>query len=200
MEAIVLAAGLATRMGEIKPLIAIDGEPALARVLGRIRAAGIRRSIVVLGSKSARAVADAVDLSSCTVVENDRPEVGMSRSLRLGLEAVSAKALGVLVFHADMPFVRTDTIRGVLRSAEKGASIAAPVHAGRRGFPVFFRRSHFPGLREGLSGDEGGRAYIEAHRTELTTVDTDDPGCVYDVDRPAELAAWEGDRVCATNA
>ena len=33
MEAIVLAAGLATRMGEIKPLIAVDGEPALGRIL-----------------------------------------------------------------------------------------------------------------------------------------------------------------------
>ncbi len=200
MEAIVLAAGLATRMGEIKPLTPVDGEPALARILRRIRAAGIGRPIVVLGTGSARTIATAVDLTECAVVENDRPEAGMSRSLRLGLDAVSAGASGVLVFHADMPFVRTETIRAVLRAAENGASIAAPLHAGRRGFPVFFHREHFPGLREALSGDAGGRAYIEAHRTELTTVDTDDPGSVHDIDRPADLDAWEGNRACVTNA
>jgi len=200
MEAIVLAAGLATRMGEIKPLTPVDGEPALARILRRIRDAGIGRPIVVVGAKSARSIAGAVDLSECAVVENDRPEAGMSRSLRLGLDAVSAEASGVLVFHADMPFVRTETIRAVLRAAEAGAPIAAPVHEGRRGFPVFFHRSHFPGLREVLSGDAGGRAYIEAHRTEFVAVATDDPGSVYDIDRPADLAAWEGDRTCVTNA
>jgi len=200
MEAIVLAAGLATRMGGIKPLTPIDGEPALSRILGRIRAAGIGRPIVVLGAESGRSIAAAVDLTECTAVENDRPEAGMSRSLRLGLDAVPAEAPGVLVFHADMPFVRTETIRAVLRAAEAGAPIAAPVHAGRRGFPVFFHRSHVPGLREALSGDAGGRAYIEAHRAELVTVDTDDPGSVHDIDRPADLAAWEGNRACATNA
>ena len=200
IDAIVLAAGLATRMGESKPLVPIEGEPALSRVLRRIREAEIGRPIVVVGAGSARAIADAVDLAQCTVIRNDSPETGMSSSLRLGIAAVAPNATGVLVFHADMPFIRTETIRAVRRAAEDGASIAAPVHEERRGFPVFFHQSHLPELRLSLSGDMGGRSYIDSRREELVLIAVDDPGCVHDLDRPSDLAAWEGSRKCATGA
>jgi CTP:molybdopterin cytidylyltransferase MocA len=198
IEAIVLAAGLAIRMGEIKPLMLVEGDVALARILRRLRAAGAVRPIVVLGSHSAEQVEDAVDLGECIVVFNPAPETGMSRSLRLGLDAVSPGATGALVVHADMPFVRTETIRAVVCAAERGAGIAAPVYRGRRGFPVFFHRSCFPELQRSLSGDAGGRAYIEAHLEDLVGIVVDDPGCAYDIDRPADLAAWKGGRACAT--
>jgi len=200
IDAIVLAAGLGTRMGATKPLTPIEGEPALAAVLRRIADAGIERSVVVLGAPSADAIEDAVDLSGCTVVRNDAPEAGMARSLRLGLDAVSRDARGVLVFHADMPFIRTETIRAVRCAARQGTPIAAPSHEGRRGFPVFFHRSRLPGLRKVLTGDAGGRAYIAAHRDDLTEIPVDDPGCVYDIDRPADVAAWEGEHACSTSA
>ena len=200
IDAIVLAAGLATRMGEIKPLTPIEGEPALSRILHMVGAAGIVRPIVVLGSRSAQQIEQAIDLTECVVVINDVPEAGMSRSLRLGLEAVSPEATGILVLHADMPFVRTETVRTVMRAADRGAQIAAPFHLEQRGFPVFFHRSRLSGLLRSLSGDVGGRAYIEAHRKELMPVDVADPGCVYDIDRPEDLAAWKGDCACATTA
>lgn len=200
IEAIVLAAGLATRMGEIKALTPIEGEPTLTRILRRIHAAGIARPIVVLGSRSAPQIEEAVDLTECVVVFNDEPGAGMSRSLRLGLDAVSPEATGVLVFHADMPFVRPETVRAVLHTADEGVRIVAPIHQTRRGFPVFFHRTCLPELRESLSGDAGGRAYIEAHHDDVVSINVDDPGCVYDIDRPADLAAWKGDRTCATSA
>jgi CTP:molybdopterin cytidylyltransferase MocA len=200
IDAIILAAGLGTRMGATKPLTPIGDEPALATVLRRIADAGIDRPIVVLGASSAGEIEDAIDLSQCTVVRNDAPEAGMGRSLRLGLDAVSREARGVLVLHADMPFVRIETIRAVLSAASGDTPIVAPSHEGRRGFPVFFHRSRIPGLREVLSGDAGGRAYIAAHRHDLTEVPVDDPGCIYDIDRPADVAAWEGEHACSTNA
>ena len=199
IQAIVLAAGLATRMGGIKPLTLVQGEPAILTVLSRIRAGGGSRPIVVLGSRSAQRIEEAVDLAECVVVVNDEPEAGMSRSLRLGLGAVSLKATGALIFHADMPFVRSETIRTVVCAAERGAQIAAPIHLARRGFPVFFHRTCFPELCKSLSGDAGGRAYIETHHKDLVSLTVDDPGCVYDIDRPTDLAAWKGDRACATS-
>lgn len=200
IEAIVLAAGLATRMGAIKPLAVVESEPALARILRTVRAVGIVRPIVVLGSESARQIEAALDLTDCAVVINDAPEAGMSRSLRLGLDAVPGTAAGVLIFHADMPFIRTATVGAVLRVAERGAQIAAPIHRQRRGFPVFFRHSCFPALRRTLSGDAGGRAYIAEHREDLVAIEVDDRGCVYDIDRPADLSAWKGDHKCAISA
>ncbi len=199
IDAVVLAAGLASRMGEPKPLLPIDGEPALSRILRSIREAGIPQPIVVLGGHSADRIEETVDLTDCTVVVNDAPETGMSRSLCLGLDALSPDAAGLLVFHADMPFIRVETILAVLRAAERGAQIAAPICEKQRGFPVFFRRAHVSELRHTLAGDAGGRDYIDAHREALESVVVDDPGAVHDIDRPADLAAWEGDRACATS-
>jgi len=194
IEAIVLAAGLGTRMGQAKPLLLVDGEPALARVLRRIRDAGLAHPVVVLGAPSAQRIDEAVDLTDATIVLNESPEAGMSGSLRLGLAAVSGEAAGALVFHADMPFVATETVQAVVRAADCGADIAAPRFRGHRGFPVFFRQARFPELRESLVGDTGGRAYLETHRDELVCVDVDDPGCVHDIDRPGDLKAWKEER------
>ncbi|HEX32175.1 MAG TPA: hypothetical protein ENF88_00610, partial [Candidatus Acetothermia bacterium] len=52
VEAIVLAAGKGERMGTIKPLVEIDGCPALARVLATLRGAGMKRVIVILGHRA----------------------------------------------------------------------------------------------------------------------------------------------------
>jgi len=199
IEAIVLAAGRGTRMGAIKPLLSIEGKPALSQILWRIRSAGVSRPILVLG-ESARRIEEAVDLRPCRVVVNTTPERGLSQSLDLGLRAVSPGARGVLIFQADMPFLKTETIRTVLRAATEGVKIAAPHYRGERGFPVYFHRSCFPGLLCSLSGDSGGRAYIDAHRDELTPITVDDAGCVRDIDRPTDLAPTGGDRVCATDA
>jgi molybdenum cofactor cytidylyltransferase len=200
IDAIVLAAGLGTRMGTTKPLTPIGDEPTLAIVLRRIEEAGIEQPIVVVGAASAAEIEAAVDLSGCTILRNARPETGMAGSLRLGLDAVSPDVRGALIFHADMPFVRAETILAVLRAARSGAPIAAPIHEGRRGFPVFFGRAHLDSLRSTLDGDSGGRAYIAAHRSDLVEVPVDDPGCTYDIDRPEDVDAWKGGIACATCA
>lgn len=199
IEAIVLAAGRGTRMGSVKPLVTVGGRPALAHVLDAARAAGISRLIVVLRRGLADEVGRAVDLRGCVEVLNDEPDAGMARSLGLGLAAVPPGAEGALILHADMPFLRPETVRAVSAVAARGARIAAPVYCGRRGFPVFFHRSCFAGLRRSARGDIGGRTYLDAHRDWVETVDVDDPGCVYDIDRESDLAAWEGACKCATN-
>lgn len=197
IEAIVLAAGFGTRMGRTKPLLDIDGRPALTVVLDRIRAAGIPRPILVLGHGEAE-IRASVDLSEAQVVTNPHPEQGMGTSLAVGLVAVSKNAMGAVVFHADMPFIESETVRSVLSAATSGARIAAPAHEGRRGFPVFFHRSCFSELRTLLGGEEGGCAYLRVHSNELVLVDVDDSGCVTDLDRFADLARGEGGPTCAT--
>ena len=190
IEAIVLAAGLGTRMGRVKPLVPIDGTPALEVIVRRLCRVGIAHPIVVLG-RSARRVQETVDLKKARVVVNDRPEMGMARSLALGVGAVSAEARGALVALADMPYVAERTTRAVLDAAAAGAQIAAPVYHGQRGFPVYFRRDGFEALLQGASGDTGGRTLIELHPEWLTLLAVDDPGCLRDLDSPIDLAAEE---------
>ena len=200
IAAIVLAAGRGSRMmGRVKPLLPIDGEPTLRRILRTLSVAGISRPIVVLGD-AADAVRAAVDLSDCPVVVNPRPSDGLSSSLRLGLRAVPEPAVGALILHADMPFVRAETIRSVVEAAERGAAIAAPRYRAKRGFPVFIRRDRLDDVAAGLAGDSGARAYIESHLDDVRLIDVEDPGCVVDIDRPEDLEQVERRSACSTSA
>ncbi len=194
---LVLAAGLGRRMGAIKPLVDIDGAPSLGRVLTTLDAAGIGLVAVVLG-KDAERIQREVDLGQRLVIENPSPERGMASSLALGLAALPADAEGVVIVHADMPFLQSTTVRAVLRLAAE-AEIAAPCWQGVRGFPVFFRRSQWDGLRASLHGDTGGKSFIRRHPDRLRTVEVDDPGCVRDIDRPDDLAPKKETPCCATS-
>jgi len=190
IEAIVLAAGRGERLGTIKPLVSIEGEPALIRVIRTIRNAGVETIIVVLGH-AAETVQAQVDLTDCRVVLNPRHETGIAGSLIRGVESVSPAAGGVLIFHADMPTVSEETIHAVIQRAKQGARIAAPSHRGQRGFPVFLHRSCFQELLPTLVGDIGARRYIAQHPEDLVLVEVDDPGAIRDIDRPEDLREEE---------
>ena len=190
IEAIVLAAGKGERLGAVKPLVSIGGEPALTRVLETLRAAGIDRILVVLGYARDQVTAG-VDLSGCRVVVNEDFEAGMGSSLALGIRSLAPEAEGFLVLHADRPYLTPQTIRAVVAAARKGARIAAPSYRGERGFPVYFDRACAASLLPTLGGETGARSYLAEHTDEVKLVPVDDPGAVRDIDRPEDLEPEE---------
>lgn len=109
----------------------------------------------------------------------------MGRSLAVGV-AAEPDASGWLIALADMPWIRVASIRAVVEALEAGAAVAAPTYAGRRGHPVGFARRWQSHL-QGLTGDRGARALIEAAGADLVLVSTADPGILQDVDYPSDL-------------
>ena len=186
VEAIVLAAGKGERMGAIKPLIEIDGRPALARVVDTLRDAGIERVIVILGYK-AEEIQKNIDLNDCVVAVNGDYESGMASSLALGVSPVSESAIGFLIAHADMPYVREDTVKAIIDRAREGARIVAPIYKGVRGFPVYLRADCRAGLLSTLAGEVGARLYIAQYMGDLELVEVDDAGATIDIDRPEDI-------------
>jgi nicotine blue oxidoreductase len=193
IEAIVLAAGQGERLGRIKPLVPIDGVPALARVVQTVKAAGIERIIVVLGH-AASEIQATVPLNGCRVVVNPHFEDGMASSLKTGIAALAKKADGFLILHADMPYLLPQTVRVVLAQAREGMKIVAPAFRGRRGFPVYLHATCLPKLVPILTGETGARQYIEEHRDDLVLVPVDDEGAVHDIDRVEDLRRKGGKR------
>ena len=191
IDAIVLAAGLGSRMGRIKPLVPVHGTPSLTLVLDRLAEAGLKNAIVVLGH-GADEIRQAMDLSAVRTVVNENPQRGMASSLAVGLRAVSDRAAGALVLHADMPFVHAATLRAVAATAAGGARMAAPCLRGKRGFPVYFARTCFAGLIDSLHGEIGGREYIAAHKDDLVVVEVEDEGILRDIDRPEDIPVETG--------
>jgi molybdenum cofactor cytidylyltransferase len=186
VAAILLAAGSASRFGGGKLLAALpDG-----RAIGLASYQNLQRAhaevVVVVRSGDAK-VRDLYRTAGARIVESADAAQGMSRSLMAGIRA-APQAAGWLVALADMPFVQSDTIRRVIRAIEAGALIAMPILHGRRGHPVAFARTLEPELLQ-LTGDEGARAVLQRHASEIQFVDCDDAGILRDIDTRDDLAS-----------
>ncbi len=126
---------------------------------------------------------------SCRVIMAPDAASGMGHTLAAGVrEAIYRfpSLQGVVIGLADMPWVRANTIAAVRSALAAGAAIARPRCEGIAGHPVGFSAAFVPALSM-LTGDEGARGLIAAHRAALRWLDSDDYGCVADIDRPEDI-------------
>lgn len=119
------------------------------------------------------------------IVVNPDAEQGMGTSLACGIRALPP-ATGFVITLADMPWIESETIRGVVRLLRAGAAIAAPVHEGQRGHPVGFSHRYRDELMS-LYGDYGARELLARHADVLQQFEVDDSGILRDIDTPADL-------------
>jgi molybdenum cofactor cytidylyltransferase len=107
-SAIVLAAGLSSRMRELKPLLPLDGVPAVLRVAGAYRAVGLE-PVVVLGF-GAELVAPVLERHGVSYVVNHGFEDGMYSSVRCGVRALPPDTRAFFVHPVDCALVRSETL------------------------------------------------------------------------------------------
>ena len=130
-DAIILAAGLSTRLGRPKALIEVDGEPLINWMKNNLLTAGIQRIVVVVHPDL---VQHCEGLSDCTIIVNESPQLGRMRSIQLGLAAIPAgsREHGVLIAPVDRCGWSLDAIRMLRRSQPP----SAPMTDGRKGHPI----------------------------------------------------------------
>jgi CTP:molybdopterin cytidylyltransferase MocA len=166
IEAVVLAAGAATRFGSPKQQLL------LAPVLERARAAAsLDGLVVVLGAHE-------VETDARTVRCPDW-EVGAGASLRCGLAALGPETEAAVVILADGPDLAPESIDRVVAAwLEDGGEVVAASYGGQRLHPVLIARGAW-----GRVPDEGARTMP------ARLVPCDDLSPPGDVDVPANLPA-----------
>lgn len=186
--AIVLAAGMSTRMGSVKPLVSVSGRTFIERVLDNVLDSSVDSVVVVLGYEAER-VRGFVFSNRVRVVVNEKYREGMASSIRAGL-AVTGEVDAAMIVLADQPFVKTDTMDRILAVyRERRPKIVIPEFAGQRGNPVVVDRSLFPELLD-LTGDVGARAVFGKYLGETAKVSVADRGVVVDLDSPEEIRSY----------
>ncbi len=190
--AVVLAAGAATRFGSNKLLAPMNGRPLLQHALDAVAAAGVDDVVVVLGTE-ADAVEAAIAWRGERRVVNERPQDGLSSSLRIGLDAAVEVpgAEAALVVLGDQPQLRPGVVRAILTVASSPAAAHAQFVRPRYAAdaapnPVLVRRSAWA-LAAGLDGD-WGLGPLMANRPDHV-VEVPVEGANPDIDTPADLAA-----------
>ncbi|MCI8878131.1 MAG: nucleotidyltransferase family protein [Oscillospiraceae bacterium] len=177
-----MAAGAASRFGGGKLAARVGGKSLFRRALEAVPADRCFAVAVVAHELDFLALAERFRFLT---VDNDRPELGVSRTIRLGLEALG-NCQGVMFLVADQPFLRRESAeKAMALFAEHPDRIVALAHGGQRGNPCVFPASLFPELLA-LEGDTGGSAVIRRHEELLLLLETPAEELM-DVDTPEQL-------------
>lgn len=188
-------------MGRPKLLLPLGGGTVLGALVDALGEAGVSPIVVVA------AAADAALRAWCAArtgptgrllgAVNPAPERGMLSSILAGLAALGGAAaierhgLPLLVTPGDLPALRASTVVELVRRATTaGAPLAVPTWRSRRGHPLLIA-PHLAAEVERLDPARGLHQLLDIHAGAVLKVEVDDPGCVTDLDTPADYAALE---------
>ena len=184
IAAIILAAGLSSRMAPHNKLLVADaaGTPMVARVADAVLASRARPVIAVLGHQAAEVSAALAPRNITTVIAPDYAN-GLSASLRAGLAALPPETDAVLVCLGDMPLI-TGALLNRLMSAYApalGHLIVVPTFHRQRGNPVLWDRRFFDEI-SALTGDRGARSLLPRHEAQIVQLEADEDAVLRDFD------------------
>lgn len=184
---LLMAAGNASRFGENKLTARFDGQSLFSLALAAIPKELFARVTVV--SQYLALLEEAARTGFDTIL-NDRPQDGISRTIRLGTQAM-ADCAGILYMVADQPLLRAGTVRRMVDVWRAHPEcIAAAAHNGNRGNPCLFPARFFPELCA-LEADRGGSSVIRRHEDALLLVEAGERE-LFDCDTKQALEILKG--------
>lgn len=187
IEQVILAAGLSSRMGDLKPLLEFDGQPLLGRLLAECLGSRVDAVIVVLGHRSEE-ILDAVDLSDAKVVINPDYRSGQTSSLQAAIRAVEPGTRAFLNLPVDHPLVtrrEIDTLVDAYRNDPDPTAILVPDFHGREGRPILFASMYREAILE-LEPAEPSRSVLERFASVVHRVPISNPHTMRDMDTPED--------------
>lgn len=134
-SAIVLAAGMGTRMRSQMPKVMHDlaGRPIVDHVVAALQGAGVDDATLVIGPELESAADRFAPFR--TVVQSDR--LGTGHAVRTAFEGGHPEAGTVLIVCGDTPLITSETLSRLIDSCEDGAALTLlafrPEHAGAYG-------------------------------------------------------------------
>jgi len=184
ITAVLLASGRSERFGASNKLLApLAGVPVVLHALQAARS--VVTGVVVVSADPD--VSEVMPAGTADILVVRPGGLSMGRSIAAGIAAADS-ADGWLIWPADMPLVRADTVRRIIEAFDPLHPVV-PVRFGRRGHPVLFPQVFGDALRA-LQDDVGARRVLTGAER-IVRVEVDDPGIHADIDTAADLAAAE---------
>jgi molybdenum cofactor cytidylyltransferase len=182
---VILSAGLSSRMGVCKPLLALNGTTALIRVISLYRKARVRKIIVVTGHEGGKIAAEATG-AGAEVVSNPDYKAGMFSSVCSGISALGKDISGFFIHPVDIPLVRLWTVQRVKAVfLENRPAVVYPVFKEKRGHPPLIATELIPAILDycGTGGLRGALTKFDPDGMEAKTFDSH---ILLDMDTPED--------------
>ena len=183
--AVIVAAGMSSRMGEFKPMLNIGSISVAQRVIATLKQAGVNRIVVVTGYQAAT-LERHLSREGVVFLRNEKYETTqMFDSARIGLAYLKDKCDVILFTPVDIPLFTVSTVKTLLHC---GHRLACPACGQETGHPVLIGAELVEQILKD-TGEGGLQGAFSRLDTEMKTVPVNDPGILRDADTPEDFEA-----------
>ncbi|MBW2370480.1 MAG: nucleotidyltransferase family protein [Deltaproteobacteria bacterium] len=192
ITAIILAAGMSTRMGrENKLLLPYKSESILRHIILTLKKTKTQKIVTVLGHEADIVKRHIEDLNVETVV-NPHYENGMCTSFQEGVRSLKKENVdGILLCLGDQPLVSEKSIEYLI-DAYKADQTATKVfilsHNGKKGHPAILHPDTMDDILK-IPIDGTIREVVHKYQTDHTKIETDD-GVIKDIDTKEDFLKY----------
>lgn len=169
---VLLAAGMSSRLGRPKQLLAYQGDYLLSHAIKATEQVKDAVTAVIIGAEAELLLNEIKNLD-VKVVLNQQFKEGMSSSIRCGVQYIQdydRNIENIIMMVCDQPYVDGAHILKLIACHEAtGAKIVASTYSDRKGVPALFNKQLFPELLR-LKGDTGAKELIKKYNVETATV------------------------------
>lgn len=183
--ALIVAAGMSSRMGQFKPMLPIGSISVAQRVVATLQQAGATKIVMVTGY-NATVLERHLAGNGIIFLRNENYETTqMFDSVKIGLRYLLDKCDKVLFTPVDVPLFTAHTANILL---ESGVELACPVCQGRKGHPILISSQLIPEILSDC-GEQGLKGAMDRCSIPLRRIEVDDPGILQDADTPEDFSA-----------
>ena len=183
--AVIVAAGMSSRMGDFKPMLNIGSISIAQRIVATLHQAGVTKIVVVTGYNAQMLERHLANNGLVFLRNEDYATTQMFDSAKIGLRYLQDKCDRILFTPVDIPLFTAMTVAELIDS---GAELACPVCRGQTGHPLMIASSLVEGILAD-SGEGGLQGAIRRCGAEMVRVPVDDAGILHDADTPADYQA-----------
>ena len=180
--AVIVAAGMSTRMEDFKQLMKIGDLTLVERVVVNFLRVGIKDIVMVTGYR-AEEVEKTLHHYGITFLRNENYETTqMFDSAKMGLDYLKDRCDQVLFCPADVPFFSGDTVKLLL---EQKGKLVFPICQDRIGHPIRIDADLIPSILE-YQGDRGLKGALDSLNVTPIRMIVEDEGAITDADTPED--------------
>ena len=183
--AIIVAAGMSSRMGEFKPMLNIGSISIAQRIVANFHQAGVDRIVMITGF-NATTLERHLSGNGIIFLRNENYETTqMFDSAKIGLEYLKDKCDRILFTPVDIPLFTSATVKALVDS---GAELACPVCQGQQGHPLLIASRLVDSILAD-SGEGGLQGAISRCGSPMQKIEVEDAGILHDADTPEDYRA-----------
>ena len=183
--AVIVAAGMSSRMGDFKPMLNIGSISIAQRIIATFHQADVTKIVMVTGYNALTLERHLANNGVIFLRNENYETTQMFDSAKIGLEYMRDKCEKLLFTPVDIPLFTANTVTTLLNS---GAELACPVCSGKTGHPILISSAIIDRLLAD-SGECGLQGAISRCGVEMTRIEVSDQGVLHDADTPDDYKA-----------